>query len=168
MKIYYAFGAIIFAVLIIYLLVPSEDKIAYQECFEDLERELKSPTSYKLEDYTVSLRKPITQDDLAEMDEYRYRINKGEEIQAGHITQDDVLYDYHARNLEQAEYWLEEAQSGNLWNTSVYITYNADNSFGASLRSIAVCEIIWAGEALKSAMNYSVFDKRSAEVMLVD
>lgn len=168
MKIYYATGAILVAAFIIGLQIPSENKVAYQECFEDLEDKLKSPASYKLEDYTVSMRKPITPEELVALEQYKYRINKGLQIKAGRITQDDILYDYYIRNLEQAEYWFAEAQNGNLWNTIVYITYDADNSFGASLRDRARCEIIWTGETLKSAMGYSAFDKRSAEVMLVD
>jgi hypothetical protein len=146
-------------------LFTTEDKAAYNECLSEIERKLVSPSSYSLDSYRVSSRKRITSSELAAMEKYRYRMGKGSEIQSGRLPQNDILYSYHQRNFEQAQFWMQEADNNNLWTTAVRITYDAENSYGASIRGLTWCDIIWTGESLKSAItNYSVYDKRSAQV----
>ena len=150
-------------------LFTTEDQAAYKKCLSNLERELKSPSSYSLDSYFVSLHKRIMSSELATLEEYKYRMGKGSDIQIGRLPRNDVLYDYHQRSFEQAQFWRQEADNNNLWTATVYITYDADNSFGASIRGSAKCDIIWTGESLKSAIeDYSPFDERSAYTDLVD
>ena len=150
-------------------LITTEDKIVYKECLWRLKSALKAPSSYSLDSYFVSLPELITSNELAAMEEYQFRMRKGYEVQTGQIPKSDILYDHHKRNFEQAQFWNQEADNNNLYTATVYITYDADNSFGASLREAAKCDIIWTGESLKSALkDYSAYDKRSAEVDLVN
>ena len=159
------FSAVVLVSL--FVLMPSDEKLAMRMCSDKIAARLKSPSSFRVVSDLVSLPTLLPKSDLVRTVAYRDASDSGRRVRLGLIPKDDVLYDYSLRQGEKAALWSLQSEESNLWQAQVLIDYDADNSFGATIRDSANCQIIWSGESLRSADRaYGGFDVEKPEVSL--
>jgi hypothetical protein len=159
------FSAVVLVAL--FVLMPSDEKLAFKLCSDKVAARLKSPSSFRVVSDLVSLPMLLPKNDLVKTASYRNASDSGRKVRLGLIPSDDILYDFHIRQGKKATFWSVQSEENRLWHSQVFIDYDADNSFGATIRDSANCQIIWSGESLRSANRaYGGFDVEKPEVSL--